>query len=279
MSVTLVDTHCHLDLPAFDADREAVLERARQAGVVAFVLIGYSPASWDRALALAERTPGLVVALGVHPNEADAFDSAVEHRLRQLLRHPLVRAVGEIGLDYHWKTVDPAIQQRVFRRQLELAQEYDLPIVLHQREAHDDLLTILNAYQRSFRGVMHCFTGDRELACRFLELGLHLGIGGVVTYRNAEPLRHAVQDMPLELMLLETDAPYLAPSPHRGKRNEPAFLPFVLATIAHLRSVSEAEIAVQTTRNALQLFRLSAIGAGGSIGSGSIETSVGEPDE
>lgn len=279
MSLTLIDTHCHLDLPAFDADRDAVLARARRSGVVGFVLIGYSPISWDRALALAERTPGMVVALGVHPNEADVFDSAVEHRLRQLLPHPLVRAVGEIGLDYHWKTVDPAIQQRVFRRQLELAQEYDLPIVLHQREAHDDLLAILNAYQRSFHGVMHCFTGDSKLACRFLELGLHLGIGGVVTYRNAESLRHAVRDMPLERMLLETDAPYLAPSPHRGKRNEPAFLPFVLATIAQLRSASQADIAGQTTMNAVQLFRLSDIGSGGSIGSESTATSAGESDQ
>lgn len=259
VTVLLVDTHCHLDVPAFDADRDVVLERARQAGVVAFVLIGFSPDNWDRALALAERTPGMVVALGVHPNEADRFDTATERRLRELLRHPLVRAVGEIGLDYHWKTVEPATQQRVFRRQLELAQEYDLPIVLHQREAHEDLLTILSAQQRPLRGVMHCFTGDSALAQRFLELGLHLGIGGVVTYRNAQALHEAARDMPLERMLLETDAPYLAPVPHRGKRNEPAFLRFVLATVAQLRGTSEQEVACRTTRNARQLFRISTV--------------------
>jgi len=256
MAVYLVDTHCHLDLPAFEPDRELVLARARNAGIHAFVLIGFTPDGWDRALALAERTPGMVVALGVHPNEADRLDTATERRLRERLAHPLVRAIGEIGLDYYWKTVDPSVQRRVFRLQLDLAFEHDLPIVLHQREAAHDLLTVLEACQQPLRGVMHCFTGDGQLARRFLDLGLHLGIGGVVTYRSAGALREAVRDMPRERILLETDSPYLAPVPHRGKRNEPAFLTFILDTVAALRGETAAAVARATTENADRLFRL-----------------------
>ncbi len=259
MTIALVDTHCHLDLPDFDHDRVEVLERARRAGVVTFVLVGFAPNAWDRAIALAERTPGMVLALGVHPNQADEYDAASERRLRHLLTHPLVRAVGEIGLDYYWKTVEPRIQAAVFQRQLDLAAEYDLPIVLHQREAHDDLLAILERRGHQLRGVMHCFTGDASLASRFLDLGLHLGIGGVVTYRSAQPLRDAVRDMPLERLLLETDAPYLAPVPYRGKRNEPCFLRFVLDTIAQVRAAPVDEVAHTTTSNARRLFRLDGI--------------------
>ncbi|MCX7623521.1 MAG: TatD family hydrolase [Thermomicrobium sp.] len=254
MAVVLVDTHCHLDLPVFDPDREAVLARARQVGVHGLVLIGFSPETWDRAIALAERTPGMVVALGVHPNEADGYDRSCEHRLRELVRHPLVHAIGEIGLDYHWKAVDPGTQQRAFRQQLELALEVGLPIVLHQREAEDDLLRLLEEYARPLRGVMHCFTGGPEMACRFLDLGLHLGIGGVVTYRSAEALRRAVREVPLERVLLETDSPYLPPVPHRGERNEPAFLRHTLDAVARVRAESPEEVAQRTTENAARLF-------------------------
>ncbi len=253
----LVDTHCHLDLPVFDPDREAVLERARAVGVESFVLISFSPAFWERALALAEATPGMVVALGVHPNEADQFDRCVEQRLRTLARHPLVRAIGEIGLDYYWKTVDPQRQQYVFRRQLELARELELPVILHQREAEQDLLTLLEGSAPPHRGVMHCFTGGPDLAHAFVALGFHLGIGGIVTFRNARPLRQALHVIPDERLLLETDSPYLAPVPHRGQRNEPAFLRYVLATVAAERGKSEEEVAAQTTRNAHHLLHLS----------------------
>jgi len=255
--VLLVDTHCHLDLPVFDDDRAAVLERARAVGVQGFVLIGFSPAFWERALALAEATPGMVVALGVHPNEADQFDNHTEQRLRALARHPLVRAIGEIGLDYYWKTVDPQIQQRAFRRQLDLARELELPVILHQREAEHELLTLLEVSDPPHSGVMHCFTGGPDLAHAFVALGFHLGIGGIVTFRNARPLRQAVRDIPRERLLLETDSPYLAPVPHRGQRNEPAFLRYVLSTVAAERGESEEDVAAQTTQNAQYLFRLS----------------------
>lgn len=255
----LVDTHCHLDLPAFDADRHAVLERARAAGIRGFVLIGFSPDSWDRALALAERTAGMVVALGVHPNEADCFDQATERRLRTLARHPLVRAIGEIGLDFYRQAVDPAVQQRVLRRQLELARELELPIVLHQRHAEQELLAMLESCQPPHAGVMHCFTGSPTTAAAFLDLGLHLGIGGVVTFPNAEPLRRTVREAPLGRLVLETDAPYLAPVPYRGQRNEPAFLRAILSVVARLRGAPETAIAAQTTDNARQLFRLSSV--------------------
>lgn len=253
----LVDTHCHLDLPVFDHDRAAVLERARAVGVQGFVLIGFSPAFWERALALAEATPGMVVALGVHPNEADQLDNHTEQRLRALARHPLVRAIGEIGLDYYWKTVDSQIQQRAFRRQLDLARELELPVILHQREAEHELLTLLEVSDPPHSGVMHCFTGGPELAHAFVALGFHLGIGGIVTFRNAHPLRQAVRDIPSERLLLETDSPYLAPVPHRGQRNEPAFLRYVLSTVAEERGESEEDVAAQTVQNAQYLFRLS----------------------
>ncbi|MBO9350193.1 MAG: TatD family hydrolase [Thermomicrobium sp.] len=252
----LVDTHCHLDLPDFDNDRPLVIERARDAGVQGFVLIAFSPTRWEAALTLAEATPGMVVALGIHPNEADRYDTQVEQRLRQLARHPLVRAIGEIGLDFHWKTTDAKTQERAFRRQIALARELNLPIVLHQREALHELLAILEDADPPHRGVMHCFTGDPADATRFLELGLHLGIGGIVTYRSAPDLRHAVQILPADRMVLETDAPYLAPVPYRGRRNEPAFLRATVATIAELRRQTEDEVARATTRNAVALFRI-----------------------
>ncbi|MFN3337656.1 MAG: TatD family hydrolase, partial [Thermomicrobium sp.] len=152
------------------------------------------------------------------------------------------------------------IQQRAFRRQLDLARELGLPVILHQREAEQDLLTLLQVCEPPYRGVMHCFTGGPDLAHAFLALGFHLGIGGIVTFRNARPLRHAVRDMPSDRLLLETDSPYLAPVPHRGQRNEPAFLRYVLSTVAAERGESEETVAAQTTQNAQFLFRLSLSG-------------------
>lgn len=253
----LIDTHCHLDLPIFDADRAAVVARARAAGIVGFVLVASSPATWEQSLDLAESIPGMLVALGVHPNDAGIWDAATERRLYRLASHPLVRAIGEIGLDYHWKTVPPAIQERVFRRQLEIARELELPIVLHQREAVSDLLRVLETADPPHHGVMHCFTGDTAVAQALVALGLSLGIGGILTFPSARTLRDAVRTVPSDRLLLETDAPYLAPVPFRGRRNEPAYLRATLAALAALRECPERELAECTTRNAVRLFRFS----------------------
>lgn len=253
---TLIDTHNHLDLPVFDTDRREVILRAQAAGIIGMVLVASAPANWELALSLAEGTPGMVVALGVHPNDSGLLDHAQLRRLRQLAAHPLVRAIGEIGLDYHWNSAPPALQQRVFLEQLELARELQLPVILHQREAEVSLLELLKASEPPFRGVMHCFTGGPDLAQEFLSLGFSLGIGGILTYRSARSLREAVQAIPLHSLLLETDAPYLAPVPYRGQRNEPAFLGATLDVLASLRQETPQELAEATTRNVIQLFNL-----------------------
>jgi TatD DNase family protein len=254
-----IDTHCHLDDPAFDPDREEVLARARMAGVEILILPGVEPEGIPRALALAERHPGLYVAVGIHPHVASQFSSQLLVQLRSWARHPRVVAIGEIGLDFYRDRSPREAQREAFRAQLELAGELGLPVIIHQREAREAVMEELErwlAARPGARGVLHAFSGDPAMARIAVEWGFLLGIGGPLTYPRAESLREAARAVGLDGLVLETDAPYLPPQPHRGRRNEPAYLRNVAEALAQLLGLPMEQIARQTTANACRLFRL-----------------------
>jgi TatD DNase family protein len=247
--VKLVDSHCHLDDKQFAEDREAVIERAQAAGVERLMAIGTGdgPPDLEVALRLADRYPFLYATVGVHPNDAAKATDETFVRLRDLLSHPKVLALGEIGLDYHYD-IPPATQRTVFLRQLEMAQAASKPIVIHTREAWSDTVQILRENYKG-EGIFHCFTSGPAEAQEALDLGFHISFGGVLTFPKAEPAREAARMVPLDRLLVETDAPYLAPVPHRGKRNEPAFVVETARKLAQVRGETPEELAAATTRN------------------------------
>ena len=246
----LVDTHCHLDNEQFNADRDAVIERARAAGVERMMAIGTGegPPDLEVAIRLAEAHPFIYATIGVHPHDASKATEETFARLRELAQHPKVLAIGEIGLDYHYDFSPRDVQREVFERQLDLAREAGKPIVIHTREAWEDTLEVFRAHWRG-EGIMHCFTGDAEQARQALDLGFHLSFGGVLTFPKAEALREAARIAPEDRILVETDCPYLAPVPHRGKRNEPAFVGETARRLAEVRGCTVEAIAEATTRN------------------------------
>ncbi|NOZ30218.1 MAG: TatD family hydrolase [Chloroflexi bacterium] len=266
----LIDSHCHLDFPQFDADRAAVLDRARAAGVRVIVNPGADLASSRRAVALAEAEPGVYAAVGVHPHDADTVDDAVLSVLRDLAVHPKVVAIGEIGLDFYRDLSPRDRQQEAFERQLDLAAELRLPVIIHCREAQSQVMATLRAWadrhpppEGGYRGVLHAFAGDKAMAEAGRAMGFLIALGGPVTFRNARRLHALVPELPLDSLLLETDAPYLSPHPYRGKRNEPARLTLIAEAVARLQGVSVEEVARRTTDNAIRLFRLSGLGGDG----------------
>jgi TatD DNase family protein len=260
--VELVDSHCHLDDSQFDADREAVIERARQARVKYMLAIGTGngPPDLEAGLRVAERHSGVYATAGVHPNDAAKLREDTFKNLKALLRHPKIKAVGEIGLDFHWG-VAKEVQVPVFRQQLEIAAEARIPVVIHMRDAWAETLEILRSHWAGtgFPCVMHCFTGDLQQARECLDLGFHLAFGGVTTFPKASAVREAARITPLDRMLLETDAPYLAPVPYRGKRNEPAFVAHTARVIAEERGISPDQLAAETSRNFEQIFGIQSL--------------------
>ena len=246
----LVDSHCHLDDGQFDEDREAAIERARAAGIETLMAIGTGngPPDLEAGLRLAERYPFLVATVGVHPHDAAKATEETFTRLGELARHPKVRAIGEIGLDYHYDFSPREVQRAVFERQLDLAAEAGQPVVIHTREAWEDTLAILGSRWKG-GGIMHCFTGNEDQARQALERGFHLAFGGVLTFPKAEEVRQAARITPDDRLLVETDCPYLAPAPMRGKRNEPAFLVETVRRLAEVRGTTPEQIAEQTTGN------------------------------
>jgi TatD DNase family protein len=252
----LIDTHCHLNHERLEEDLNACLERAASAGVRQMIVVSYDLASSELAVAQAEAHPGvLFAAVGVHPHDSKDWDAATEARLRELSARPAVVAIGEIGLDFHYGFSPRDAQYAAFRAQLDLAREVALPIVIHCREAYAETLEILaNAGVEQTGGVMHCWAGNPAQARQTVELGMALGFGGTLTFKNAEEVREAARDASPEALLVETDAPYLAPMPHRGKRNEPAFTRLVAERLAEVRGVPVAEIEALTTANARRVF-------------------------
>jgi len=246
--VRLVDSHVHLDDSKFDADREAAIDRALAAGVEHMMAIGTGggPPDLETAIRQAERYPFISATIGVHPHDASKATPDTFARLRELAAHPKVVAIGEIGLDYHYDFSPRDVQRAVFREQLEIAAEAGKPIVIHSRESWPDTMELLAS---GHHGIIHCFTGDPQQAREALDLGFHLAFGGVLTFPNAEAVREAARITPDDRLLLETDCPYLAPLPHRGRRNEPAFVIEVARRLAAVRGSTLDEIAAQTTRN------------------------------
>ncbi len=251
----LVDSHVHLDDPSFDPDRPAVLARARAAGVSMLVIPAVDHASWPRIHALCTEQPQLLPAYGLHPVYLPQHRPEHLEALSRWLAEHAAAAVGEIGLDFHDSELDPALQRHYFVEQLKLARTLDLPVIVHARQAFEEVLLTLRRHG-GLRGVVHSFSGSEEQAHRLWELGFHLGIGGPLTYPRAQRLRRIVASMPIEYLLLESDAPDQPGAGHRGERNEPAHVAEVLDCVAALRGESVEAVAAATTANARQLFRL-----------------------
>jgi TatD DNase family protein len=248
----LVDTHCHLADPAFDADREAVVGRMVEAGVARAMVIESVTAQLEATLDWAARHPGLVVATGCHPHDASRWDAALATWLQDAWRHPLVRAAGEMGLDYHYDFSPREQQRAAFAEQLALATAAGLPIVIHAREADDDIVAILRE-QPAATVILHSFSSGAVLRDAGLAAGWYFSFSGMVTFRSWTD-QDTMRAVPDDRLLIETDAPYLAPVPHRGKRNEPSFVPGVARTLAEVRGTTYDSIAAMTTSNALRLF-------------------------
>jgi len=254
--VKLVDSHCHLDDHQFAADRDAAIERARAAGVERMVAIGTGggPPDLEAGLRLARQYPFIYATVGVHPHDAAKATPETFARLAALAREAV--AIGEIGLDYHYDFSPRDVQRRVFVEQLTLAARSRKPIVIHTREAWDDTLALIREHGLPFGGIMHCFTGGPTEARQALELGFYLSFGGIVTFPKADAVRETAALTPEDRLLIETDAPYLAPVPHRGKRNEPAFIVETVRRLAEARAVTPEHIAAVTTGNFERLFGL-----------------------
>ena len=262
--MNLVDTHAHLDSSRYDKDRAAVISRAQEAGVTQMITIGGSLEASRRALALAQEYPFLYAAVGIHPHNAVDLNGAALAELRELAQQPKVVAVGEIGLDFYRDLSPRDVQRRAFQAQLAWAAKMSKPVVIHDRDAHQEVLEILADWAAGQArsplagrlGVLHTFSGDLPMAERAIELGFYLSISGPVTYQNARDLPEVVRSVPLERLMVETDCPWLAPHPHRGKRNEPAYVRLVAEQIAALRGIELAKVAQATTANARRLFGL-----------------------
>lgn len=251
----LIDSHCHIDDARYDADREAMIQRAKDAGIGHFVTIGCDLNTSRAAVALAQKHLFISATVGVHPHEVKHIKDGWYDELRTLAKSSRVVAYGEIGLDYHYDHSPRDVQRARFREQVRLARELRLPIVIHTREAQEDTITILKEEKAGdVGGVFHCFSGDAWLAKDALDLGFYLSFSGVVTFQNATMLRDIVKTVPLDHIMIETDAPYLTPAPHRGKRNEPAYVRHVAEKLAELHGVSTQEIEDATTKNTKQLF-------------------------
>ncbi len=254
----LIDTHTHLDDARYNDDRESVIARAREAGVEAFVTIGCDLATSQAAVQLADRHSSVYASIGVHPHEVKHIGDGWYDELRRLARNKNVVAYGEIGLDYHYNHSSPKEQRERLREQIQLARELALPIIIHTREAQEDTIAILKEEQASdVGGVFHCFSGDAWLAKNALDLGFFLSFSGIVTFQNATVLREIAKTVPLDRLLIETDCPYLTPTPHRGKRNEPAYVTQVAKQLAALHpKLTEEDIGRATTKNAKRLFKI-----------------------
>jgi TatD DNase family protein len=249
----LVDSHCHLDFPDFAPEREAIIARARAAGVGTMLTISTRLDEFDKVLAIAEANDGVWCSAGAHPHEAKDHAGLAPQQLVALTANPKVVGLGETGLDFHYDLSPRDIQERVFRAHIEASGATGLPLIVHAREADLEIARILDE-KRPPPGVMHCFSSGRALAEAALALGFYISISGIVTFRNAEELRAIVRDLPLDRLLVETDAPYLAPVPYRGKRNEPAFVAATAAVVAELKGVEPQHLAEITSANFFSLF-------------------------
>lgn len=249
----MIDSHCHLEM--FESDIDEVVKRAHDAGVTTIITIGSDPETIDKTVSIAEKYPMVYATVGVHPHEAKKFSEDIYKKVFELTRHPKVIGVGEIGLDYHYEHSPKEIQREVFRRQLDLAKEIDLPAVIHSREAFEDTLKIVRESAIK-RAVFHCFSGNLFQAKKIIELGFFVSISGVVTFKNAKKIKEVAEFIPDNYLMIETDAPYLSPEPMRGKKNEPAYLVYIAEALSLLRGVTVEDIDRITTLNVKRLFKI-----------------------
>lgn len=253
----IIDTHAHYDDEQFDIDREEILNSMKDNGIGWVVNVGADMKTSEHTLELTKQFPFVYGAVGVHPNSTMELDEEKVERLRELARMPKIVAIGEIGLDYYWDEPDRDTQRRWFDRQMELAREVKLPIIIHSRDAAKDTLDMMKAaHADDISGVIHCFSYSVEMAREYLNMGFFLGIGGIVTFKNGRKLKEVVEYAPMESLVLETDCPYLAPEPNRGKRNSSLYLPNVVEEIARIKGIDTEQVIEITRQNAMRLYRL-----------------------
>ena len=259
MSSAIIDTHAHLDFDRFDSDRQNTIYRAREANVKGIINVGIDLTTTLKSIELAEKYTNIFATAGIHPHDAiEATDEDIE-ALRELLYHPKVVAIGEVGLDFYRNISPPDVQRKLFRMFMDWFFEYDLPLVIHTRDADEAMLSILKEKSKSgWRGVFHCFAGDQQMAAQVLEMGFHISFTGNITFKNSSSV-HVMRDVPMDRLLVETDSPFLTPMPHRGKRNEPAYVNFVVEKIANVKGLTPDEVAHITTKNAQELFDIQLI--------------------
>ncbi len=253
----LIDSHSHLEMPEFKKDLDEVIQRAKESGVEYIFTVGTDKKDWKRALEIAQSYPSVYAILGVHPHNAKEIDGETYPALRKLCRDEKVKAYGEIGLDFYRNLSPRDIQLKRFREQVELAKELRLPIVVHDREAHQETLEVLKSEKaEQCGGIIHCFSGDYEMAKLCMDMGFYISIPGSVTFKSAEKFQEIIKRLPLESLLVETDAPFLTPIPFRGKRNEPSYIRYTAQKVAEIKRVSFEKVAEVTTENALRIYHL-----------------------
>ena len=253
----LIDSHAHLEMPDFKKDLEAVIQRAKESGVEYIFTVGTEKKDWKRALEIAHLHPSVYAILGVHPHNAKEIDDQTYSLLTGLCGNEKVKAYGEIGLDFFRNLSPPDVQLKRFREQIGLARKLGLPIVVHDREAHRETVEILKSEKaEECGGIIHCFSGDYEMAKVCIDMGFYISIPGTITFKNAEGLREIVRKIPLESLLVETDAPFLTPEPFRGKRNEPGYVRYTAEKLAEIKKVTLEKVAEVTTENTLRVYRL-----------------------
>ena len=253
----LFDSHAHLDDEKFDEDREEVIARSLQNGVTGIINAGSCMASSAQSVALAAQYDNIYAAVGIHPHDAKSAQEADYAQLAAWAQLEKVVAIGEIGLDYYYDFSPRDLQRTVFIRQIDVARQMDMPFIIHDRDAHGDILDVLKKEAKGLTGVLHCFSGSLEMAKEVIKLGFYISIAGPVTFKNAAKLPEIIKNVPLERLLVETDCPYLTPHPHRGKRNEPAYVKIVAEQVAQLREMELADLAKYTTENTKKLFKIS----------------------
>lgn len=251
----MIDTHAHIDMNSYKNKIDKVLLSAKEHGVNQVIIPGVSSDGFGGIIELVDNYDELYGAVGVHPEDLESFNEDTPQKMFELLKHPKIVAVGEIGLDYYWDKSNVDLQKKVFAAQVQIAKKAKKPVLVHDREAHEDVFNILNEAKASETGVvMHCFSGSPEFALRCVKEGFYIALGGVTTFKNAKKAKEVAKIVPIERLLLETDSPYMAPVPFRGKENEPAFVRYVAEEIANLRGISLEEVDKATTENAYRLF-------------------------
>lgn len=251
-----IDTHAHLNDEAFNDDLELVINKSKENNVGIIIVPGYDMASNYRAIELANKYSFIYAAVGIHPENIDDFNDDTIDELKELLKNKKVIAIGEIGLDYYWRDDNKDLQKEIFSKQIALAKEYNLPILIHARDAIQDTFDIIKGFDKPLSGIMHGYSGSLEMAKEFIKLGLYIGVGGVVTFKNAKNIKEVVKNIDLKNIVVETDSPYLTPTPYRGTRNNPSYIPLITNEISNIKEIGIDVVEEITFNNTLDIFKI-----------------------